>query len=175
MIGTLYHLKRVSVGIKAMEYLNDFPHAELKVVGDGQDRKTLEAQAAQSAKNTRINFLGVRSDTERLLCATGMLWQLSEREGLPMAVLEAMACGVPVIATNVYGNNDLIVDGENGLLVQLDDAPAVAVATRTLWNTPTLRKRIIRGGLRTAARHGIDAIVPILEGLYEDARKKYAG
>lgn len=169
MLGTLYGLKRVHVGIIAFECLHEYPTVILTIVGDGPDRNSLELRAASSPEGRRIEFLGVRTDTPRLFNATDVFWLLSEREGMPMVALEAMACGVPVVATDVLGTNELIEDGTNGLLVPVDNARAVAEATRRLWGDPALRRRLIEGGAHTASRYDIAAVLPALEAYYESS------
>jgi glycosyltransferase involved in cell wall biosynthesis len=82
-----------------------------------------------------------------------------------------MASGVPVVATNVAATNELVVNGVNGLLVPLDDARAVAEATRQLWCDRSLKQRIIEGGLYTARHHSTELVVPILEEYYHRAKE----
>ncbi|MBC7292914.1 MAG: glycosyltransferase family 4 protein, partial [Thermoleophilia bacterium] len=96
------------------------PHAHLLLIGDGQLRRAMERKvSAESISNVR--FLGFREDVPRLLQATDIFVLPSRREGLPRSVMEAMAAGKPVVATDVRGNRDLVRDGENGFLVPLDD------------------------------------------------------
>lgn len=154
MVGTLYPLKRVHMGLLALQaWLEMAPEAELWVVGDGVERSRLETLAQQGRLAGRVSFLGVRHDVPALLRAAGVAWLLSENEGMPMAALEAMANGIPLIATHVFGTQDLVQHETNGLLVPLDQPEAVAQATESLWQNTDLRQQLIAGGLATTRRY----------------------
>ncbi|MBF0583313.1 MAG: glycosyltransferase family 4 protein [Magnetococcales bacterium] len=154
MVGTLYPLKRVHMGLLALRaWLEQAPAAELWVAGDGAERSRLEHQAQQPPLAGRVTFLGVRRDVPELLHAAGVVWLLSEQEGMPMVALEAMASGIPLIATQVFGTRDLVQHEVNGLLVPLDQPEAVAQATHRLWLDSELRQRLVAGGLATVRRY----------------------
>jgi glycosyltransferase involved in cell wall biosynthesis len=160
MVGTLYPLKRVHIGIQAVKILSStFPDLNLGIIGDGPERGHLEELARSLDLEGHISFLGVRQDVAEILPTAGVLWLLSEREGMPMAVLEAMASGVPVVATQVPGINELIQEGRNGLLVPLDDPQAVAVATGRLLQDIPLRERLKKNGLRYVDQFSLANIV----------------
>jgi glycosyltransferase involved in cell wall biosynthesis len=159
MIGTLYEVKRVRIGIRAVAALKSLPGLHLRVVGDGPERRSMGEMVEALDCASRVEFLGLREDVPELLRSANILWLLSEREGMPMVALEAMASGVPVIATDVSGTNELIQDGINGLLVPLDNPNAVADATLRLLRDPTLVCYIAEGGLRTARRFNLQAVV----------------
>ena len=159
MVGTLYPLKRVHIGLLALQRLihtSTLPF-NLWIVGDGPERSNLETMAQQLALGDRVSFLGVRDDIPALLAQADVAWLLSEREGMPMAALEAMASGVPLVATNVPGTQALVQHEFNGLLVPLDDPEAVAHTTQRIEQEETLRQHIVNGGIKTA--HGCDATV----------------
>ncbi|MBF0296823.1 MAG: glycosyltransferase family 4 protein [Magnetococcales bacterium] len=154
MAGTLYPLKRVQVGLRAMRLLAAAePEAELWIAGDGPERANLEREAVGLGIRERVTFLGVRRDLPGLLRAVGAMWLLSEREGMPMVALEAMASGLPLVASAVPGTTDLARHEENALLVPLDDPEAVAQATLRLWREAGIGARIRAGGMVTASQH----------------------
>jgi glycosyltransferase involved in cell wall biosynthesis len=159
MVGTLYPLKKVKTGILALKELRHSLDLKLIIAGDGPERGELENLTKSLGLEDRVEFLGVRKDIPALLNVSGAMWLLSEREGMPMAVLEAMASGLPVIATNVPGTNELIVDGVNGLLVPPDSPQVVADVTISLWQDQDLRNRLIDGGLNTVRRFSLDEVV----------------
>jgi len=159
-VGTLYPLKRVHIGIQALKILSAaFPEITLDIAGDGPERPHLEALTRSLGIEPRVSFLGVRRDIPQLLRAAEVLWLLSEREGMPMTMLEAMASGVPVVATDKPGTNEFIRDGDNGLLVPLDDPQAVAEATSRIWRDTQLSARLRENGLTYVKQFDLPNIV----------------
>jgi glycosyltransferase involved in cell wall biosynthesis len=133
-IGALYPIKGVSVLLRAMKKIGvSEPSARLNILGDGPLRPRLEAQVAELGLQGKVFFLGRRSQAdivhELRKSRVAVLPSLSE--GLGLAAMEAMFCGVPVVASNVGGIPDLVKDGETGFLVAPgDDA---ALAERLQW------------------------------------------
>lgn len=152
MLGTLYPLKRVHIGIEALQILAESDQFELWVVGGGPEEEKLQALVRAKGLRNKITFFGVRKDPATWLGQAGVVWLLSEREGMPMVALEAMAMGIPLIATDVSGIRELLRHEENALLVPLDQPQAVAQASRRLWEDLELRQRIITGGIATSHR-----------------------
>ncbi|MBF0367846.1 MAG: glycosyltransferase family 4 protein [Magnetococcales bacterium] len=169
MVGTLYPLKRVDVGIRAVAAWSEEEPLRLIVVGDGSERDNLESLARAQGVSDRVTFLGVRRDVPEQMAKAGVAWLLSEREGMPMAALEAMASGVPLIATDVPGTRELIQEGVNGLLVPLDDPQAVVAATRKLQERPELLNRIISGGAATVSQYGLPQVAQRHLELYRES------
>jgi glycosyltransferase involved in cell wall biosynthesis len=92
------------------------------------------------------------------------------REGLPLSVLEAMACGVPVVGSDVPGINDVIVNGENGLLVPARDPKALAKAVLTLLNNAELRVRLGQNARRLIVeKYSWDRVIYNIEKVYSEA------
>jgi glycosyltransferase involved in cell wall biosynthesis len=118
------------------------PEVELVLVGDGPERSALERRAEELGVRGRVAFLGDRSDVPALLPSFDVYVQPSRYEGLCLAVLEAQAAGVPVVATPVGGIRDTVVDGETGLLVPVGDPAAVAAAIRRLLGDRPLALRL---------------------------------
>ena len=123
------------------------------VIGDGPDRRMLEARVRASDLESQVVFAGFRTDVDQLLPSADILVQSSHTEGLPNVVLEACAAGVPVVATNVGGTNEIIEEDVNGFLVPPGDAPALARRMVDLVNSPTLRQQMGQRG-RDAVRAG---------------------
>jgi glycosyltransferase involved in cell wall biosynthesis len=101
----------------ASAILPEFPDAHFLIIGDGELRQALEAQIAAHHLENNVHLLGTRHDVPALLAAADMFVLPSLWEGLPMALVEAMAAGLPVVATEVSGTRQVMVDGETGLLV----------------------------------------------------------
>lgn len=98
---------------------------EVTIVGDGPERERLETR---SAGDGRVHWVGYQADVRAYLGAADLLVLPSRREGLPMTVLEAAACGVPIIASDVGSVADIVRDTDNGRLVAADDPAALAAA-----------------------------------------------
>ena len=113
------------------------------IVGDGSERAAAESQAAQlGLGQDRVRFLGRRSDIDRLLNAADFFVLPSDIEGLPLSILEAMAHGLPIVASNVGGVPEIIQHDINGLLVPAGDHVALAAAIRRVAADPVLRRRL---------------------------------
>jgi len=108
----------------------------LVIVGDGVERRELEQLAAKLKINRHVSFLGWRSDVPELLGTFDIYVQPSLSEGLPVALLEASATGLPIVATAVGGVPELIIHGHSGLVVQPGDPEALAQALKDLLDNP---------------------------------------
>ncbi|HAR66656.1 MAG TPA: glycosyltransferase family 4 protein [Lentisphaeria bacterium] len=147
-VGRLSFEKGLDVLLEALSTLKELDWT-LKIVGDGPELAALTAQAQQLGLAGRVEFSGW---CERAALpaayqgADGFVFP-SRAEGLPNALLEAMACGLPVVATQVSGSEDIVVDGENGCLVPAEDAAALAAGIRELLESrkgygPAARKHV---------------------------------
>ena len=132
--------------------LPDVPGAELWVVGErlasdhGEDLEPLFAGA------DRVRRLGYRADVAAVLAAADIFVLPSQFEGLPMSVIEAMLTALPVVATNIRGPREQVIDGETGLLVPPGDIPALANALRRLVQDAAQRRRMGAAGRDLALR-----------------------
>jgi glycosyltransferase involved in cell wall biosynthesis len=134
------------------------PGARLKLVGDGDDRPQIEAAAARARVD--VDFAGtVPNETLPALLNQAEVFVLPSRyEGQPKAVLEAMACGVPVLGADAAGIRDLITHGETGWLAS-GDAAGLADGLRALLSDPPLRARLAASARdAVVARHSLDAV-----------------
>lgn len=139
----------------------------LLIVGDGVQRATLEDIAIRSPNSKQIRFLGFRSDIPDLLAASDFFVLPSLTEGLPLSVLEAMAQKLPVIATNVGGIPELVVDGETGILIPPNDPDALANAMERMIRDPAMRRRMGEAGYhRVATEFSFNEMTRKYEALY---------
>lgn len=151
-VGRLRYQKAHSVLLRAFHrVLAQFPNTVMLIAGDGVLRTELEAEAEFLRIAERVKFLGVRHDIPELLSLADLFVFPSRFEGMPNAVLEAMSYGLSVIATAVQGVDEVIRQGENGLLVPLEDPLALSDAILRLLGDPAERRR-----LGVAARHTIE-------------------
>jgi glycosyltransferase involved in cell wall biosynthesis len=123
---------------------------DLRLVFAGSDIMNGEIQkcAAESINSDRIMFLGVQEDIPELLCVFDVFCLPSLYEGLPLSILEAMAAGTPVVGTNVIGINEVVSDGENGILVPLGDTAMLAETLFSLLNDEELGHRLTSNARR---------------------------
>jgi glycosyltransferase involved in cell wall biosynthesis len=124
----------------------EVPDAIFALAGEGPERPALEELADRLAVRDRIRFLGERSDVPDLLAACDVFVLPSLYEGLPISVLEAMAAERPVIATAIGGTDEVVIDGESGLLVPPADPDAIASALQNLLEDTALRARLGAAG-----------------------------
>lgn len=128
------------------------PDVRLVLAGDGADRAALEAQAATLGFGDAIHFLGWRTDLPEILRCLDVFALTSWTEGLPLVMLEAMASGVPVVATGVGDIPRLVQRGVTGELVDAGDAPGLAAALGPLVEDGALRARMGAAGRAFVAR-----------------------
>ena len=118
------------------------PRAHLWLAGDGTCRSDLERRACELGLAGRIRFLGQRADVPQILAAADVFVLPSRNEGNPLALMEAMAAGLPVVATAVGGVPELVVEGKSGLLVTSGDSDGLASAMLGLFRNPEMRRRM---------------------------------
>jgi glycosyltransferase involved in cell wall biosynthesis len=148
-VGRLWPQKRVKDLIWAADLLKTTrDDSHLLVIGEGPQRSRLERYRDQSLISERVHFLGQRDDVPRLMQHLDVFWLGSEYEGQSNAIMEAMAAGVPVIATDIPGNRDLVVDGVTGYLVPLGDRFEFTRRTHWLLDDESLRQRLGQAGLQ---------------------------
>jgi len=114
----------------------------LRLVGDGVLRPQLERIVADLGIQNSVEFLGLRKDVPELLQQSWGFVCPSRWESLPNALLEAMACGLPCVATRVSGSEDIIIDGINGLMVEPEQAAEMATALRRILEDSDLAQRL---------------------------------
>ena len=170
-VGRLVPWKRVD---RLLEALEKIPELGLVVVGDGPERPRLERMAEDLGVSDRVYFAGQRSKRETigLMAACDFFILNSTYEGLPHVVLEAMALGLPVVATAVGGTPEVVRDGETGILVPTVDGGLAGVLKRVV-NDYELRQ-----SLSQTARHwvcqnlGVEQMVTKTEKVLSDAMRR---
>jgi glycosyltransferase involved in cell wall biosynthesis len=121
------------------------------IVGDGPDRPLVEAAIAATGLGDSVELFGERDDVAAQLAQSDAFVLSSSSEGMPLSVLEAMAAGLPVVASAVGGIPELVVDDQTGLLVASGDVDALAAALQRILGDAALRARLGAGGRRRAA------------------------
>jgi glycosyltransferase involved in cell wall biosynthesis len=128
-VARLDPVKDLKTLIAAYARLHTHPgHAALVLVGDGEERAALEACARDLGVAGGVHFVGYRADIRHLLAAFDVYVNSSVSEGVSLTILEAMATGLPVVATRVGGTPEVVLHGNTGLLVEPRDPAALATA-----------------------------------------------
>jgi glycosyltransferase involved in cell wall biosynthesis len=145
------------------------PDAQFVIVGDGERRQELESLAGQLGVRERTRFLGWRGDLDRIYADLDAIVLTSRNEGSPVALIEAMASGRPVVSTRVGGVPDLITDGQHGLLAPMDDVEALAAQVLRLLDSPALGAGLAAEG-RERVRHAYSGtrLLADVDQLYRD-------
>jgi glycosyltransferase involved in cell wall biosynthesis len=156
---------------KGLVYLVDaaamVPDVVFAIAGEGPDRPALEARAAERGVSSRIRFLGHRRDVPSLLAIADLFVLPSLYEGFPLSVLEAMAAGVPVVATAIGGTDEL-VSSDTGTLVAPADPRALAEGIRALLaDRDAAAIRAARARQHVLTTHSASAMVASMSALYE--------
>jgi len=164
-VGELNANKNHIQALKALSKLTKTNFHYL-IVGNGESEQKLKKAVNELMLQDKVSFLGFRRDVPELLAASDAFILTSRREGLPKAVLEAMAVGLPIIATDVRGNRDLVKSGENGYLVPLDDAEQTAIAIERLINSGNLRCSMGEKSKELVKQYDLQSIILQMEEIY---------
>jgi glycosyltransferase involved in cell wall biosynthesis len=166
-VGNLIPLKGHALVIRALQRL---PDAALMVVGEGPDEQALKRLAAGLGVEKRVRFLGAipHQQMPKVYGAADVLVLASEREGLANVLLEAIACGTPVVATDVSGNPEVVTGRAAGILIPQRTPEAIAEAVRNLLADPSgraaTRAHAERFGWRDTTRRQVDLFRAIVAG-----------
>jgi glycosyltransferase involved in cell wall biosynthesis len=148
-VGRLTEVKRQDLLIDAFSQLRpDTRDLHLLLVGDGPLLNHLRARARDRGVEKRVHFVGYRTQPERYLQLMTVFALTSRSEGMPLAVLESWAAGVPVVASRVGGLPEIVDHGRTGLLFESGDIPALVEALQTLIGEPCLSKQMGEAGRR---------------------------
>lgn len=129
---------------------------KFSIAGGGQGLEEFRKRSQDMGLFVDVEFLGERSDVRDLMSASDILLNSSTYEGLPIAIIEAMGMALPIIATDVAGNRDLVTDGENGLLAPLHDPQGIAAAIGRVIADPALYQSLSLGAVERSGQFSID-------------------
>jgi glycosyltransferase involved in cell wall biosynthesis len=176
-VGRLVGLKNHRLMIALMpQVLAQHPDARLLLLGGGELAADLRAQAAGLGLSDRVMLAGERPDVAGLLPALDLFVMPSLTEGVSIALLEACAAGLPVVATNVGGNPEIVVSGARGLLVPPDDGPATLAAVLDLLGNPGKRKQLGLAARAWVREHAsLEALTRCYDALYAQAMASRGG
>ena len=168
--GRLIELKGIEYLLRAAEELrHDFPALRVEIAGEGPERTKLEEQVQQSGLGDHVRFLGWIDNISEVLTGWDVFVMPSLEEGLGNAALEAMAAGLPVVASSVGALPEVVEDGTTGWLVPPRDPAALALHLRLLLSNRELRQRMGAAGYARVRDHF--SLAQMVEGfarLYEE-------
>jgi len=172
-VGRLHPVKGVQYLIRAMvNVLEEIPDARLILVGDGEERGNLEALSVQLGVQKSVQFVGVvpheKVHTYMQHADAFVLPSLSE--GFPGVILEAMACGLPVIATRVGGIPDIIIPDYNGYLIEVKDTENLANKIILLLQDEVLQKKLSGNNRNLVKKYTWETVIAELEKIFELSR-----
>jgi glycosyltransferase involved in cell wall biosynthesis len=146
------------------------PPTMLALVGGGGLQEAMERKAESLGVQALVRCLGLRMDVPELMSAADAYVMSSAWEGLPMVLLEAASSGLPIVATDVGGNKEIVVDGETGLLVPPRDATALASAMRRTMEMPRAELQAMgeRGRAQVTGHYSLSRIVDTWEATYRE-------
>ena len=168
LVGRLAPQKRVKDAIWAADLLKVIrDDVHLLILGEGPQRDRLRRYRDQVEIRDKVHFLGARADVARLLPHFDAVWSTSGFEGQSNSILEAMAAGVPVVASDIPGTRDLAVPETTGYLYPLGDRAKLASHTNRLLNNPDLAARLgAASRARIAAEFRVETMIERYAGLY---------
>ena len=153
-VGRLVYQKGHEYLVHAMpQVLRRYPRAKAVICGEGALRPDLERQIGELGLQSSVKLLGNRNDVGPFLASADLFVLPSRWEGLPVALLEAMGAGLPVVATRVEGVDEVVEDERQGLLVPPEDSDALASALLQLIGDPQLRSRMGEAARRRIQAH----------------------
>jgi glycosyltransferase involved in cell wall biosynthesis len=152
-VGRLDPLKDVATSLRVMKRLQGDVQAILVLIGEGPDRGRLETMAQSLHLEDSVMFMGARREVAAWMSAADVLLHTSLSEALPLVLLEAMEAGLPVVAADVGGVRELVMDGRTGLLAGVGDDLQLTNHILRLLRDPRLAESMGRTGRERVRRH----------------------
>ncbi|PGT96248.1 MULTISPECIES: glycosyltransferase family 4 protein [Bacillus cereus group] len=148
---------------------NEIPHAKLLLAGEGPLMEECKKLATQLGVSNMVHFLGYRNDIASLLQMCDLAVASSNREGLPVNIMEAMACGLPVVATDNRGHRELVTYEINGYIVPKTEEQLFALQIIKLKNSHSLYKEIGKENVRDIKKYSISQVSMELREIYKQS------
>lgn len=172
-ISNFRPVKRIGDVLKIFEKMLAKEAVRLVFVGDGPERSRAEQYCRERKLTKNVLFLGKQDNVPDIMACANVLLLPSELESFGLVALEAMSCEVPVVATNVGGLPEVILEGETGFLAELGDVDKMADYAVEIIRNPDLGKKMGQAGRKRAVEvFGQDKIVPLYESYYKRILEK---
>ena len=167
-ISNFREVKRVKDVVRVFSRIRHAMPATLIMIGDGPERDDAEREARDLDVAADVRFLGRLDTVAKILQASDLFLLPSQSESFGLAALEAMACGVPVVASRAGGLPEVITDGVNGILEPVGSVEAMGRRAVDLLRSGTRHRSMREAAIAKAREYSADRIVPMYERLYED-------
>ena len=165
-VGELNKNKNHRIVVQAVSEISD-SNIHCVIVGQGKLNDYLNRLAADLNVSDRVHFIGYRNDMAELYKMSDLFCFPSVREGLPVALMEAMACGLPVVCSKIRGNTDLIEDGAGGYLVGSNDLSALTEAIVKIYKDPSAAVKMGQKNLEAVRGYDLDTVIELMKKIYE--------
>lgn len=166
-VAELSHRKHQDLLINAVNKLiDDIPNIKLLLVGLGDLHNEYSKLIKELGLENNVELLGYRNDVPNLMMLSDLAVSSSRQEGLPVNVMEAMATGLPLVVSNCRGNRDLVSEGKNGFLYDLDDMGKLSDSLITLYNDKELRFNFGGNSLSVIEQYSIENVMIKTEEIY---------
>jgi len=171
-LGRLERMKAVDLFPEMLTLLkDDYPHLKMLITGEGSLKDELLINFDKAGVSQMVDYLGVveTNDVPKLINQSRIFIYPSREEPFGLSIIEAMACGVPVVTTNVYGPSEIITEGVDGITVTPENVDDLVNAVRKLLDSETLREKISEAGrLTVKKRFDIKQHLEGLVSIYQD-------
>lgn len=164
-VGELIPRKGHETTLKSLARI-DAEEVHLLICGKGVEEQRLRNLAIELGVDQRVHFLGFRSDIPEIAAAADVYVSAAHQEGLPVAGVEAMAAGLPLLCSTVRGNVDLLEEGGNGFGFEADDAEGLADRIRELIQNPTIRTTMSKRSRELSYKFDADIVAARMRGIY---------
>lgn len=168
-VGELVSNKHQDFLIRLIHSIGEkIPNIRLLLAGQGQETMTFKELSKSLGVQSKVEFLGFRNDVVQLMQMADVAVSSSKREGLPINIMEAMATGIPVVATNCRGNRDLVCDEKNGFLIEQEALDQFADRIEQLYRNPSLRVAMGEEGKKSVIAFSSEIVNGEMRKIYEE-------
>lgn len=166
-VGELTKRKNHMVVVEALAWLKEYDILYV-ICGDGPLKARLRAKAEELGVRERLKLLGFRKDIAELHKAADIFVFPSLQEGLPVAVMEAMASGLPIVASKIRGNEDLISNNQGGYLINPKDSEQIAKAIEKMIQNPEKREKMEKRNLEIITKYGQETVLQKMDEFFDE-------
>lgn len=165
--GDLVARKNYGIAIEALAKIKN-NNVHYLICGVGPEKDNLEKLAVENEIAERIHFLGFRSDVKELMKISDIFLFTTLQEGMPRSMMEAMASGLPCIASKIRGNVDLLDEGQGGYLREPSDLEGISECISSLLDNPNLREKMGKYNLEIIKSYDVKVVIREIERIYKE-------